>query len=1187
MTEALKPSETSGVPLAGDPFTTEEIEALAALNRRLYQAYVLREGDPARQEAQRLYLGAKERVASRLERFGIVNNRIFTGDGALVVPYLAGDHLVVHRIEDGETRGLGSWRIPTGMIITDTLLRARFGFQGEVVDLEKAIFDLDVEQAIEIRISRLRDMGALLARINRITNRNEAVYALRFLVAQLCSPTFKGFLGTKNLQPEVRNLVGELKHFVNTPIARRIPLLVRIVVRNVSGIVVRPGLIDSLWNDAIEVNEKLIRGSDIATEIRRSTHHALGDRTLRLARSYQHYLETGDPEALERLGYPEPSAADEAARRDPRARAVIDRMVEELDRLLGTSEVIEQLRDWQAEFREALFGCDGGTSIAAEGEAVIELGIRPRNRWVYYHHLRALRKKAADFTAAGSDVAGEFARRIEALLALRPDEDPAAGGFDAAAAEPEIRDAVEAFIGRLENAYVDDLFPELEMALNAYAHRAYAETANIIRRLRRKVADRIERGGFYALRYHLYQLDCLLEKMSYLALRHIATRFEEKGVQLRQCLEIIEGAIQNLAHDGLYSREVADLAGMLTDGNKTFGELNNVMETLQRNYHKSLQRITSPFQKMQERLGLNDVELRIALANMQRYMHDHNSMVNFCDLARSFIRQHMAHSSMRVTRGAAPRHGPDEAYDFLHLADRDRIRSMIENSAAGPNLRERYGGKGSALIYLSHLNIPTRAGFILPTTLPQAGLHNTDPTRLRDEIRHHLRALEAEIAARDGVSRGFGDPARPLLLAVRGGSVFPMPGILSTVVFVGMNDEIAATLARDDPWHAYDSYRRFLASFGQALWGIDLESHNLVPNVKRRWGVQYKNELPWEAMKEIADESLTILRDAGHAADLERYLGDLELQLLAAVQAVFNSWNRPRSQRYREITGICHTWQTAATVQQMASGNFRNEEVRPGMVETRTSLTGVIPRTEMTQWGVRMFTGEIKFSAAGDDLVGGVTSAKSFRTIDQLESLMPMLHRRLKHVVAKIMRFMGSDQEIEFTVERGVLSVLQARAAEMGADKEGAPFKDPGPPVTSGIGIRGGGFRGLAAFDDADRKELAAEIRPETGDVDGVLVVIENPTPDDIPLILSADGLLTAKGGNTSHAAVAINSIDERSYSAVMSAAGLKVLADRHEAVIRDGAGEIVHRIRKGDIVSIHGTDGEVYVGGRELAGEE
>jgi pyruvate,orthophosphate dikinase len=179
---------------------------------------------------------------------------------------------------------------------------------------------------------------------------------------------------------------------------------------------------------------------------------------------------------------------------------------------------------------------------------------------------------------------------------------------------------------------------------------------------------------------------------------------------------------------------------------------------------------------------------------------------------------------------------------------------------------------------------------------------------------------------------------------------------------------------------------------------------------------------------------------------------------------------------------------------------------------------------------------------------------------------------------------MGTDQEVEFTVENGVLSVLQSRTAETYADEAIDRFVDPGEPASRGLGVRGGGFRGMVAFDDADREELLASTDfSARDDVDGVLMVLENPTPEEIPMIISADGLLTAKGGSTSHAAVAANGIEDRSFCSVMSAAGLQVDLERREAVIVDADGNVSHRLLKGDIVSLHGTSGEVYIGSRSL----
>jgi pyruvate,orthophosphate dikinase len=404
------------------------------------------------------------------------------------------------------------------------------------------------------------------------------------------------------------------------------------------------------------------------------------------------------------------------------------------------------------------------------------------------------------------------------------------------------------------------------------------------------------------------------------------------------------------------------------------------------------------------------------------------------------------------------------------------------------------------------------------------------------------------------------------------------------VLFVGMNDEIATNLATNDPWHAYDSYRRFLASYAEVVWNFDVEAFNLVDQAKERHGVKFKDKLPWEAMREVVESTKDVLRREGFGSQLDEMLDNPRHQLLAAIRAVFDSWNTDTARRYRKLKGICDTWQTAVIVQEMASGNRSNEEIRPGMDESLASLTGVIPCTRVTEFGMRECMGEFKFSACGNDLVGGLTSSATFHRFTDLRSYMPMLDRRLHHTVEILRRFMGTDQEIEFTVERGVLSILQARAAEVGANKTSFAFEEPGTEITHGIGIRGSAFRGLVAFDEADCQKLRTDQRLDGDEVDGILLMRENPSPADIPLVLQVEGLLTSKGGSTSHAAVAINSLEDRNYSAVMSAANTRVNARGHEAVITDDAGAELARIRTGDIVSIHGTKGTVYIGSRPVA---
>lgn len=281
--------------------------------------------------------------------------------------------------------------------------------------------------------------------------------------------------------------------------------------------------------------------------------------------------------------------------------------------------------------------------------------------------------------------------------------------------------------------------------------------------------------------------------------------------------------------------------------------------------------------------------------------------------------------------------------------------------------------------------------------------------------------------------------------------------------------------------------------------------------------------------------------------------------------------------------GLSHLWHTAAIVQQMASGNRRNVDARPGMDETEASLTGVIMQTRMSEFGYRFFEGDIKFSACGDDLVGGMTVATHFLPVTTLKDFTPMLDQQLHHIDAKARRFFGTDQEIEFTVDRGRLSVLQARMVQTEPEEETSTFDAPGLPDSRGIGIRGGAFRGLVAFDEADIDVLRERLEDPQEEVDGVLLVLENPTPSEIPMILSADGLLTARGGSTSHAAVAVHGIEDRPYCGVLSATGLSVPSAKHQAILVDGEGGAQHTVCAGDVLSIHGQSGEVFIGSRKV----
>ena len=1152
------------------PFDPAERKQLERLNQSLEAAYGPGGTDDAHQLALRCYLQTMRYLHRRYRMFEIANHRIFKSGDSLIVPYDAHGRLEVHEVRSGTSRAIVRQRLPMGKLITDDLIQEISGCRGEVIDLEKEIYHLEVDDTQTIQVSRLRDLARLLNRLNTCGSRHEAVYLLRFLVARMCSASYRGVAGAKNLKPEIVRVRNELVEFMNGPFARRLRLPTRILVRSISGLVSRPKLIDEVWQDTIDLSEVHARGSAIANEIRRSTHHAMGKQTLTLARAYLQWLQTG------KAKFPDsdretPTEVDQIARSSPIVLELVERIVHNLEQLLGTSQMADRVFEWREIYAVELVGCESGNTLQEELDSLVDNGIYAGNRWVYQHRIRSLLSKAD-----GGDWAVDARESFKASLEALQRSLPGADGFLPERAERDARSAVEAFKQRIRRDHQDALFGELKELLGLYetgqAFQAFEHSCG----LRRRLSALAGNGVFPSQRYLLHQLDCLLEELGFFALRHLASDYHDNGVKLAECLKIVFMCAGNLDRDGLYSRELWDLSVMLANPVRTPSEMLDVLEQIQRNYHRLVLRVSEAYEVMAEHLGYSVDEMRAVQGNYQRTMHDLNSLVHFSDLARSYVSSHG--DCLTETGDGAKGDGP---WDFVHLSHGEDIKRRVEDDNE-VSLQARYGGKGSGLIYISYLGVPTRDAFIIPTVLPRLNLHETEPEKLDRELLRHVEILQNDITRNDARAVRLGDPAAPLLLAVRGGSVFSMPGMLSTVVFAGMTEAVAAALAKEDEWFAWDSYRRFLASYAAAVWQMDLEELDLVEKAKRRHGVALKIDLPGEAMREIVEASKEAIRVAGHADHLDKILDDAELQVKNAMRAVHASWDNRRARDYRAIKHLSEGWHTAVIVQEMACGNRSNEEdLKPGMDEMRISLTGVIPHTRMTTSGIRVFTGDVKFSACGDDLVGGLTAAQSFEPVQELRSQAPMLERKLNHISARLRRFLGSDAEIEFTVERGILSILQTRSAQTEHHYSPRTFEDPGAADGRGIGISGGAFRGVVAFDAVDVQRLRDTDAVGTAGADGILLVVENPIPDEIPLILSVDGLLAARGGSTSHAAVAVHGIDEKPYSAVLGVSELRLCNDRAELIGPDG--EPAHTLRTGDIVSIHGQTGQVYAGFRPV----
>jgi len=702
------------VPEHKESFSMQEREHIDALNRALVTAYGIEGSEDEHKIAMRRYLNTMSFLSKRYRMFEIANHRIFSTQDSLIVPYDAHGRLSIYNLLKDSDQLVARRRLPHGTLITDKLISDLSGVQGEAIDLHREIYHLEFHDMPAIHVSRLRDLARLLRRLNTSGSRHEAVYLLRFLVARLCSTSYRGVPGAKNLQHEITRVRRELAEFMNGPFADRMRLPARILVRSISGLVSRPKLIDEVWQDTIDLAEVHVRGSTITNEIRRSTHHAMGKHTLSLARAYLQWLQTG------KADFPDPArevptAADESARSNSNVLDLVQRIVSDLERLLGSSQIAQRLSEWRLAYSEELLRCESTNTLEEELESLVLNGIQARNRWVYQHRLRSFASKLRD-GAWSVEASGPFEKSLKILQEALPDD----ADFPAQEIEDDARTAVNNFCRRLRHDHQDALFAALVELLACYEGGMQFEAFRRSCILRRELETLAGNGVFKSQRYLLHQLDCLLEELGFFALRHVASDYAEDGMKLEECLHIVHLCAGNLDRDGLFSRELWDLSAMLVNPARALSELLDVLEQIRRNYHRLVFRVSAAYDVMAEHLGYGSDEMRAVLANFQRTMHDLNNLVHFSDLASTYLSEHRTDVHLAGTGVVG-----DNPWDFVHLSHYSDIVRRVESGDA-VSLQARYGGKGSGLIYISYLGIPTRDGFIIPTVLARKGLHKSE-----------------------------------------------------------------------------------------------------------------------------------------------------------------------------------------------------------------------------------------------------------------------------------------------------------------------------------------------------------------------------------------------------------------------------------------------------------------------------
>ena len=498
------------------------------------------------------------------------------------------------------------------------------------------------------------------------------------------------------------------------------------------------------------------------------------------------------------------------------------------------------------------------------------------------------------------------------------------------------------------------------------------------------------------------------------------------------------------------------------------------------------------------------------------------------------------------------------------------------------DMREILGGKGANLAEMTSLSLPVPRGFTVTT---EACLkYYSDGKNLSDEVINQI--LEKITELENITGKKLGDKINPLLVSVRSGARASMPGMMDTVLNLGMNDEVAEGFSAitNNPRFVYDSYRRFIQMFADVVMEFPKSDfERLFDRIKERKGIKNDTELSTEDLKEI----VAIYKEQYFKHANSPFPQDPKIQLIEAVKAVFRSWNNERAITYRKLNEIPDSWGTAVNVQEMVYGN-RGETSGTGVAFTRNPATGE-----------KKLFGEFLMNAQGEDVVAGIRTPQS---IDTLQNIMPECFDEFKRICDILENHYKDMQDMEFTIEDGKLYMLQTRNAKRTAKaaikvavdlvnegkitKEEALLKveakqldqllhpmfdknvlDTKTPIAHGLPASPGAATGRIYFTAEDAKKAF-----EIGIKDILLVRLET-SPEDIEGMTVAHGILTVRGGMTSHAAVVARGMGTCCVSGCS-----EVIIDEVNKELRTPNG-IFH---EGDYMSLDGTTGNVY--GEQIA---
>jgi len=497
------------------------------------------------------------------------------------------------------------------------------------------------------------------------------------------------------------------------------------------------------------------------------------------------------------------------------------------------------------------------------------------------------------------------------------------------------------------------------------------------------------------------------------------------------------------------------------------------------------------------------------------------------------------------------------------------------------NMRELLGGKGANLAEMTNIGLPVPQGFTITTEA--CTQYYEDGRHINDEIMG--QAMDGVKKMEEENGKKFGDLKNPLLVSVRSGARASMPGMMDTILNLGLNDEVVAAMIQGNPdpkfeRFVYDSYRRFIQMFSDVVMEVGKKYfEQLIDKMKAEKGVHYDIDLDAKDLKKLAEQ---------FKAEYKKQLGqdfpsDPVEQLKLAIEAVFRSWDNPRANVYRRDNDIPYSWGTAVNVMPMVFGNL-NENSGTGVAFTRDPATGE-----------KKLMGEFLTNAQGEDVVSGVRTPMP---IVEMEQKFPQAYKDFLNVCKTLEDHYHDMQDMEFTVENGKLYMLQCRNGKrtapaalkiacdlvdegMKTEQEAVAMIDPrnldtllhpqfdpaalkaATPIGKGLGASPGAACGKVVFTAEDAVEWAAK-------GEKVVLVRLETSPEDITGMKSAQGILTVRGGMTSHAAVVARGMGE----CCVSGCGDIVMDEEHKKFTLGGK-----EFHEGDFISIDGTTGNIYDG--------